>query len=104
MALLKHVIFNCSAVLQPERIVKIAFVLILVLLVGCTSTVLVKEGITEAEYLRDREECDNKAYQSIGRAPSWDDKINLTRWKRALRAAYYQCMYDKGYVSQQLHT
>jgi len=74
--------------------------LMLILLFGCSNTVLVREGVTESEFEKDREICDAKAYEIIGRAPSWDDKINLTSWKRALEAEYYQCMYEKGYTRQ----
>lgn len=79
---------------------KLVIVVLLVFLVGCASTVLIKDGVTETEYLQDREKCDVKAYEIVGRAPSWDDKFNLTLWKRALSAEFYQCMYDKGYIRQ----
>jgi len=73
--------------------------LIFILLYGCSNTILVKEGVSESEFERDRENCETKAYEIVGRAPPWDDNLmRLTSWKRALKSEYYNCMYDKGYT------
>jgi len=49
--------------------------LMLILLLGCSNTILVKEGVTESEFERDREICEAKAYEIVGRAPPWDDNL-----------------------------
>lgn len=77
------------------------FCLTLILFSGCSNTILVKEGVSESEYLRDRDICEAKAYEIVGRAPPWDDNLmHLTSWKRSLKAEYYNCMYEKGYTRQ----
>ena len=43
--------------------------LMVVLLFGCSNTRLVKEGISESEFVRDREICEGKAYEKVGKAP-----------------------------------
>ena len=73
-------------------------IVLLILLVGCGNRVLVKEGVTEEQYLSDRQACDDHAYDTIGHVASWDDNINITRWKRELRAEFYRCMHNKGYM------
>ena len=71
---------------------------LLLLLAGCGSRALVKEGVSEEQYLIDRQACDDQAYDAIGHVASWDDNINITRWKRELRAEFYRCMHNKGYM------
>ena len=74
--------------------------LMLVLLFGCSNTRLVKEGISESEFVRDREICEGKAYEKVGKAPTMSDKIAITSWRRALDDQFYKCMLGKGYTKQ----
>lgn len=79
---------------------KIIIFLMLVLLYGCSNTNLVKEGVTENEFVRDREICEGKAYEKIGKAPPMNDKIGLTSWRRSLDDQFYRCMLAKGYTKK----
>ena len=80
-------------------LIKISHYLLFTLLIGCSNYVLFKEGVTESQFQKDRSNCEDKAYALVGRAPPWDDNLmRLTSWKRALKAEYYNCMYEKGYI------
>ena len=74
--------------------------LMLILLFGCSNTKLVKEGVTESEFVRDREICEGKAYEKVGKAPPLNDKIGITSWRRSLDDQFYRCMSEKGYTRQ----
>lgn len=76
------------------------FYLIFILLFSCSNAKLIKEGVTESEFVRDREICEGKAYEIVGKAPPLNDKIGITSWRRALDDQYYECMSKKGYTRQ----
>ena len=79
---------------------KTTIFLMLVLLFGCSNTVLVKEGVSESEFVRDREICEEKAYVKVGKAPPMSDKIAITSWRRDLDDQFFKCMSEKGYTKQ----